>query len=100
MESFQSSRKQCVEELLAFIHSMEFCFLCPSSISAFNGTALPALKFNSTVCPFWKFYSVRALGLHFYFSLAVIIMATKTRVVLDLKTRVNVSVKQKLACGL
>jgi len=31
-----------------------------------------------------------ALALHFYFSLAVVIMASKTRVVLDLSTRVQV----------
>jgi hypothetical protein len=43
-------------------------------ISAFNGTAL---KFNWTVSSFPKFYSARALGLHFYFSLPVVIMATK-----------------------
>jgi hypothetical protein len=66
-------------------------FVSSSSLnSAFSNTALPALKFNRTICPFWKLYSVPALGLHFYYSPLLVVMATKTRVVLDLNTRVIV----------
>jgi hypothetical protein len=72
------------------LYSLQNFVVTNSFSSAFNGTAPPAVKFSWTVCPFWKCYAVRAPGPHFYFSLTVVIMATKAQVVLDINTGVKV----------
>jgi hypothetical protein len=76
---FPVFRNASFRRLLGILYILQH-FVSPNSCNlVFNGTALPVLKINWTVCSFRKFYSARALGLHFYFSLTVVVPDIDTR---------------------